>query len=183
VTLDSDKIDVPAWHRGDDFHVYKEGYTAGWAVGLKAAADYWAARWGRPAIEPVPDMKAHELLNLLLDDLDALVDNSEGVAGLHPNGDVASWESLREGGRFETWLMRMDEARAFLDSTMDKPDDIATAIQPVPVAEDQERLRIMEAGIRYGYKAGHHDTVEACYGDPDNIAADYAPEILEEMQS
>jgi hypothetical protein len=57
------------------------------------------------------------------------------------------------------------------------------AIQPVPVAEDQERLRIMEAGIRYGYKAGHHDTVEACYGDPDNIAADYAPEILKEMQS
>jgi addiction module HigA family antidote len=82
--------------------------------------------WARPTIEPVPDTKAHELLNLLLDDLDALVDNSEGVAGLHPNGDVASWESLREGGRFETWLMRMDEARAFLDSTMDKPDDIAT---------------------------------------------------------
>jgi hypothetical protein len=53
----------------------------------------------------------------------------------------------------------------------------------VAAAEDQERLRIMEAGIRYGYKAGHHDTVEACYGDPDDIAADYAPEILEEMQS
>lgn len=93
------------------------------------------ARWRRPTIEPVPDTKAHELLNLLLDDLDALVDNSEGVAGLHPNGDVASWESLREGGRFEAWLMRMDEARAFLDSTMDKPDDIATTIEPVPASE------------------------------------------------
>jgi hypothetical protein len=98
-------------------------------------------RYAHPTIKPVPDTKAHELLNLLLDDLDALVDNSEGVAGLHLNGDVASWESLREGGRFETWLMRMDEARAFLDSTMDKPDDIATTIEAVPVAE-----RLPEAG-------------------------------------
>jgi hypothetical protein len=103
-------------------------------------------RYARPAIEPVPDTKAHELLNLLLDDLDALVDNSEGVAGLHLNGDVASWESLREGGRFETWLMRMDQARAFLDSTMDKPDDIATTIEPVPVSERPwERARWCDA--------------------------------------
>jgi hypothetical protein len=102
-----------------------------YALGWRAAI----TRYARPTIKPVPDTKAHELLNLLLDDLDALVDNSEGVAGLHPNGDVASWESLREGGRFETWLMRMGEARAFLDSTMDKPDDIATTIKPVPVAE------------------------------------------------
>jgi hypothetical protein len=57
---------------------------------------------------------ARELLTLLLDDLDALIDDSEGVAGLHLNGDIACWESLRQGGRFETWLMRMDEARAFL---------------------------------------------------------------------
>jgi len=50
VTLDCDEIDVPVWHRGDDFHVYKEGYTAGWAAGAKAAADCYA----RPTIEPVP---------------------------------------------------------------------------------------------------------------------------------
>jgi hypothetical protein len=104
-------------------------------VDLVAFAHAVLARYGRPTIEPVPDTKAHELLNLLLDDLDALVDSSEGVAGLHLNGDVASWESLREGGRFETWLMRMDEARAFLDSTMDEPDDIATTIEPVPEPE------------------------------------------------
>jgi hypothetical protein len=49
-TLDCDEIDVPVWHRGDDFHVYKEGYTAGWAAGAKAAADCYA----RPAIQPEP---------------------------------------------------------------------------------------------------------------------------------
>jgi hypothetical protein len=91
----------------------------------------WArAQAARPAIEPVPDTKVCELLNLLLGDLDALIDSSEGVAGLHLNGDVASWGSLRKGGRFETWLMRMDEARAFLDSTMDEPANTCPAIQP-----------------------------------------------------
>jgi hypothetical protein len=49
-TLNCDEIDVPWSHLGDDFHVYKEGYTAGWAEGVSAAL----ARWGRPAIEPVP---------------------------------------------------------------------------------------------------------------------------------
>ena len=46
---------------------------------------------------------------------------------------------------------------------------------------DRERLRIVTAGIRYGYTAGHEDTVEACYGDPDEVAADHAPEILGEL--
>ena len=37
-TLDCDEIDVPAWYRGDDVHVYEEGYTAGWAAGTRAMA-------------------------------------------------------------------------------------------------------------------------------------------------
>jgi hypothetical protein len=52
-TLNCDEIDVPWSHLGDDFHVYKEGYTAGWAEGVSAAL----ARWGRPAIEPVPGVE------------------------------------------------------------------------------------------------------------------------------
>ena len=51
----------------------------------------------------------------------------------------------------------------------------------VPLIPHTERLRIMAAGIRYGYMAGHNDTVEASYGDPDEVAADYAPEILGEL--
>lgn len=34
-----------------------------------------------------------------------------GVAGLHQNGDVASWSELRTGGRFEAWLLAFDTAR------------------------------------------------------------------------
>ncbi len=52
---------------------------------------------------------------------------------------------------------------------------------PAPEMGDRERLRIMAAGIRYGYMAGHNDTVEGRYGDPDDVAADYAPEILGEL--
>lgn len=33
-----------------------------------------------------------------------LMDESIGVAGLHMNGDIATWDSLEEGGQFEEWL-------------------------------------------------------------------------------
>lgn len=41
--------------------------------------------------------------------LDELQDNSTGVAVLHMNGDIATWDSLRQGGHFESWLMAFDE--------------------------------------------------------------------------
>lgn len=39
-----------------------------------------------------------------------LIDNSTGVEGLHLNGDIAPWNELRRGGRFESWLVDFDEA-------------------------------------------------------------------------
>jgi hypothetical protein len=30
--LDCDKIDVPAYYRGADFNLYREGYAAGWGA-------------------------------------------------------------------------------------------------------------------------------------------------------
>jgi uncharacterized coiled-coil DUF342 family protein len=41
-----------------------------------------------------------------------LINDSSGVAGLHLNGDYASWESLRTGGHFEEWLIDFDNALA-----------------------------------------------------------------------
>jgi hypothetical protein len=41
-----------------------------------------------------------------------LINDSSGVAGLHLNGDLASWDELRAGGRFEEWLKEFDEALA-----------------------------------------------------------------------
>jgi len=33
-----------------------------------------------------------------------LMNESKGVSGLHLNGDIALWDELQEGGRFEEWL-------------------------------------------------------------------------------
>ena len=42
----------------------------------------------------------------------ALIDESKGVTGLHLNGDIAPWDELRTGGRFEEWLLDFDAALA-----------------------------------------------------------------------
>lgn len=53
-----------------------------------------------------------EALRHLVRSVDDLIAESEGVYGLHLNGDPASWDSLTEGGRFEAWLIELERARA-----------------------------------------------------------------------
>lgn len=55
----------------------------------------------------------------LLMDVQDLINESEGVAGFHLNGDVAPWDELLSGGRFER-LISMDAARAAL-AAVQKP--------------------------------------------------------------
>jgi hypothetical protein len=43
-----------------------------------------------------------------------LIDGSNGVSGLHLNGDIADWDSLCEGGIFEEWLIDFNEAESLL---------------------------------------------------------------------
>jgi hypothetical protein len=43
-----------------------------------------------------------------------LMDSSQGVAGLHLNGDVAPWEEISEGGQFEEHLLAFNEAEKLL---------------------------------------------------------------------
>lgn len=40
----------------------------------------------------------------LLDDIVGLIEESDGVYGLHLNGDVSPWSELVQGGRFERLL-------------------------------------------------------------------------------
>lgn len=42
--------------------------------------------------------------------IQSLIADSRGVVGLHLNGDVAPWDELRTGGRFEEWLLDFDDA-------------------------------------------------------------------------
>lgn len=39
-----------------------------------------------------------------------LMEDSHGVIGLHLNGDIAIWSSLRKGGQFEEHLIAVDIA-------------------------------------------------------------------------
>jgi hypothetical protein len=45
-----------------------------------------------------------------LDAVASLIAESHGVGGLHLNGDYATWDELRTGGRFEGWLADFDAA-------------------------------------------------------------------------
>lgn len=40
-----------------------------------------------------------------------LVADSDGVAGLHLNGDLAHWHELMPGGMYEEWLLPVEKAR------------------------------------------------------------------------
>lgn len=61
----------------------------------------------------------NELLSALrglYDDITRLMSESEGVAGLHLNGNVAPWGELDKGGRFER-LSHLTEARELIDKS------------------------------------------------------------------
>ncbi len=111
--LDCDEIEVPVWHRGDDFYVYKEGYTAGWAAGVNAAADCW----GRPAIEPRGP--TDEELEATAKDAEILsMKKQGGLTSPTPDGIHAQLQEQRLAG-----------LRA-VAACFGRP-----AIEPVPVAE------------------------------------------------
>ena len=56
-----------------------------------------------------------EALKRVVFDLNELSNNSDGVSGLHQNGDIAKWSSLRSGGFNEGWLLRVDEAECVIE--------------------------------------------------------------------
>ena len=62
--------------------------------------------------------RLREALVALVDAVDALAGDSEGVGGLHMNGDLAPWNELLPGGQFEEWLKPLESARAVLDTPL-----------------------------------------------------------------
>lgn len=60
------------------------------------------------------DFASH--LARVIEDVRQLIDSSDGVAGLHKNGEIATWGGLTEGGRLEDWLVSLDEAADCLEN-------------------------------------------------------------------
>jgi hypothetical protein len=86
------------------------------------------------------------------------------------------------------WLeMLRDQSREAVISYSDKVARIARIVEllrqqtvtaALPAAE---RLRIVKRGIVAGYNLGHHHTCESSWGDPDEVADDYAEEVLQDL--
>ena len=84
--------------------------------------------------ENIRKMKARvRELEAAVDAVRNLISNSEGVAGLHLNGDVAPWDELMEGGEYEAWLGALaavsaeTEARYLPDAVLARRLDEARA--------------------------------------------------------
>lgn len=61
-------------------------------------------------VDPNHRQPSNDVLSRGITAVASLIDESEGVAGLHLNGDLAPWSELRTGGRFEEWLVDFDAA-------------------------------------------------------------------------
>lgn len=92
----------------EHFHAHKLGTLA--TVARKRAA---GRNYARKRIEQLEaELEAARAAGAaLVASVDALIADSDGVYGLHLNGDVAHWGELVTGGEFENWLKALDVAR------------------------------------------------------------------------
>jgi hypothetical protein len=71
-----------------------------------------------------------------------LIDESDGVDGLHLNGDVAPWKDLQQGGKFEEWLIDFNNAdqhlNRFLESEKTKENILKAIDEPLFSPEEYE---------------------------------------------
>lgn len=75
------------------------------------APSIFAAEQQEQPAEPV-NQQLLDALRKLTNDVTDLINDSGGVYGLHLNGDLASWDELTEGGRYEEWLLGPTDTRA-----------------------------------------------------------------------
>lgn len=55
-----------------------------------------------------------DVMQKAIEDFDALTGESEGVYGLHLNGNPAPWDELTAGGYLEEWTAGIEKVRAYL---------------------------------------------------------------------
>lgn len=76
---------------------------------VKCTPEQWNTRATDPLLKEMV-----EALEKAVRSVCELIGDSRGVDGLHLNGDIAEWDSLRTGGNYEGWLIEFDEAQEFL---------------------------------------------------------------------
>ncbi len=88
----------------------------------------------------------------LIDDIDCLMSESEGVAGLHLNGDLAPWGELEPGGRFER-LTHLDLLRDALAAGAQSAPDVRRPIETAPNGQSTETTECWHCNATYGKTA------------------------------
>ena len=76
----------------------QDDYCRALADPIRLDVAFYASRYAEALEARVRELEA------AVDAVRNLINNSEGVAGLHLNGDVAPWDELMEGGEYEAWL-------------------------------------------------------------------------------
>lgn len=101
----------------DPFHTFVKGWHAAKRDGQADHIPGVTIMAQPPVSQPVVNQSLttdeRAALAGLVADIDGLVSESDGVAGLHLNGDVAPWGELLPGGRFERFE-HLEAARAAL---------------------------------------------------------------------
>jgi len=73
---------------------------------------------------PPPETGLRAAATAMHEAMTVLIEKSEGVAGFHPNGDVALWEELLGGGHYEAWLgVALDDLAAALHVEAPQKDE------------------------------------------------------------
>lgn len=78
------------------------------------------------AVVAIEEYRRRVLIRGLLA-VEELINESNGVFGLHLNNDLSPWEELRTGGRFEAWLIEFDEALAIASAESVQRNNKTTA--------------------------------------------------------
>jgi hypothetical protein len=69
-------------------------------------------------------------LEEVLRSFSTLIDESQGVAGLHLNGEIAPWGELLGGGRYEEWLIDFTEAMSSISDPTPPAKEQAIVNEP-----------------------------------------------------
>lgn len=72
-------------------------------------------------IAKIKELEARESIAIthltqVVEEMNFLMNDSQGVAGLHLNGDIAKRESLLRGGSDDSWLTYLSEAADFVQN-------------------------------------------------------------------
>jgi hypothetical protein len=95
----------------------------------------------------------------LVQDIDELIGNSEGVAGLRMISDVTPWSSLTEGGEFGAWLGSFDRLRDALDEAMParavQVDDPAATVRTIEAAAEAGLIKGLDPEVLSALRQAH----------------------------